>query len=244
MEDTQTTLKQPGLPASDDYIREHRLCFNFLRPGHPVKYCHSPTRCGIYKQRHHTLLHPDQKPSQLISSSVTCQTAPVHLMTTAATVFGSRGLATARVLFGHSSQLSFPVANLTERLGAKCLGYRRIELAGFVANRQVSNVHEYGLELMGVDGRPHKVTALERAILDLRIPPVAPPTIKCWQQYGIVLGDRCDKEEVENLLGAEWASTLQHEKIKNGDEFAYRTDFGWVLSGKSPEPQQDPPVFC
>ena len=40
------------------------------------------------------------------------------------------------------------------------------------------------------------------------------------------------------MHGAVWASELQHEKIKNGDEFAYRTDFGWVLFGKSPESQQ------
>ena len=66
------------------------------------------------------LLNLDQKPLQLISSSVTCQTAPVHLLTTTATVPGSRGLANARVLFDHGWQVPFLAANLAERVRAKC----------------------------------------------------------------------------------------------------------------------------
>ena len=138
------------------------------------------------------LLNLDQKPPQLISSSVTCHTAPVHLMTTTAAVAGSRGLAIARVLFDHGWQVSFLAANLAERVGAKCPRYRKIVLAAFGSQKSVSNARDCGLGLMCLDVRPHKVTALERSRLDLRIPPVAPPTIKRRQQYGIVVGDRCD----------------------------------------------------
>ena len=80
-----------------------------------------------------------------------------------------------------------------------------MELAGFGSQPSVSNAREYKLELKGVDGRPHKMTALECASLDLRIlPPVASSTIGCRHQYGIVLGDRCEIEEVEILLA--WSS--------------------------------------
>ena len=65
-------------------------------------------------------------------------------------------------------------------------------LAAFGSQQSVSNAREYELGLMSLDVRPHTVTALERSILDLRIPPVAQSTIKCQQQYGIVVGDRCD----------------------------------------------------
>ena len=182
VEDTQTTLKQLTMPARDDFIREHWLCFNCLRPGHPAKYCRSPARCAICKRWHHTLLHLDQEPPQLIISSVICQTAPVHLITTATTVASRRGMATARVFFDHSLQVSFVAANQAERVGAKCLGYRRIELAGLGSQPSVYNVCEYEVELIGVDGRPHEVTAQERVRLDLRIPPVTQSTIERWQQ--------------------------------------------------------------
>ena len=42
---------------------------------------------------------------------------------------------------------------------------------------------------------------------------------------------------MEILLGADWANKLQHERIESGDQHAYHTDFGWVLSGKFPESQ-------
>ena len=111
-------------------------------------------------------------------------------MTTAATVAGSRGLAIARLLFDHGWQVSFLAANLAERVGAKCPRYRKIELAAFGSQQSVSNAREYELGLMGLDVRPHKVTALEHSRLDLRIPPVAPSTIKPRQQYGIVVDNR------------------------------------------------------
>ena len=152
------------------------------------------------------LLNLDQKPPQLISSAVTCKTAPVHFMTTTATVAGSRGLAIARVLFDHGWQVSFLAANLAERVGAKCPRSRKIELAAFGIQQSVSNVHEYELGLMGLDVRPHKVTALKRSRLDLRIPPVAPSTIQRRQQYGIVVGDRCDTRKAcsiqQNMIDA------------------------------------------
>ena len=136
------------------------------------------------------LLNLDQKPLQLISLAVTCQTAPAHLTTTTATIAGSRGLAIAWELFDHEWQVSFLAVNLAERVGAKCPRYRKIVLAAFGSQQSVSNAREYELGLMGLDVRPQKVTALERSRLDLRIPPVAPSTIKRRQQYGIVVGDR------------------------------------------------------
>ena len=101
----------------------------------------------------------------------------------------------------------------------------------------MSKVREYELELIGVDGRPHKMTALERTALELRIPPVTLSTIE-RQQHGIVLGDKCEVKDVEILIGADWANKLQHERVKNGNEFAYRIDFRWVLSGQSLEVQK------
>ena len=101
-----------------------------------------------------------------------------------------------------------------------------IEVDGFGSPPSVSKVREYELELVGVDGCPHKTTALERTALELRISPVTPSTIERWQQHGIVLGDKCEVKEVEILIGADWANTLQHERVENGNEFAYRSDFG------------------
>ena len=51
VEDTHAEAAK--MPACDDYIREHQLCSNCLRPEHPIKYCHSPTRCEICKWRYH-----------------------------------------------------------------------------------------------------------------------------------------------------------------------------------------------
>ena len=42
--------------------------------------------------------------------------------------------------------------------------------------------------------------------------------------------------------GADWANKLQHERIDNGDDYACVLIFGWILSGKSPESQQQDDV--
>ena len=138
------------------------------------------------------LLNLDQKPPQLISSAVTCQMAPVHLMTTTTTVAGSQGLAIDPVLFDHGWQVALLAANLAERVEVKCPRYRKIVLPAFGSQHSVFNARKYELGLTGLEIRPHKVTALERSRLDLRIPPVAPYTIKRRQQYGIAVVDRCN----------------------------------------------------
>ena len=73
--------------------------------------------------------------------------------------------------------------------------------------------------------------ALEHTTLELRIPRRTPSTIERWQQPSVVLGDTYGVKEVEILTGADWADKLQHERVGNGNEFASRTGFRWVLSG-------------
>lgn len=44
-----------------DYVRENRLCYNCLAPGHSMMYCRQKTSCRVCGRRHHSLLHSFSK---------------------------------------------------------------------------------------------------------------------------------------------------------------------------------------
>lgn len=54
-----------------DYVRKKFICFNCLFRIHAAKDCQMSFVCQICKQRHHTLLHPEEisKPDEIPSTS-------------------------------------------------------------------------------------------------------------------------------------------------------------------------------
>lgn len=40
-----------------EYVRDNRLCYNCLAPGHSMMYCRQKTSCRVCGRRHHSLLH-------------------------------------------------------------------------------------------------------------------------------------------------------------------------------------------
>ena len=55
------TINQRG-----DHLRNKRLCYNCLAPGHPTVDCRSIARCRACGGRHHTLVHKDQPQQYLL----------------------------------------------------------------------------------------------------------------------------------------------------------------------------------
>ncbi|XP_062538129.1 uncharacterized protein LOC134206429 [Armigeres subalbatus] len=51
-------------------VRERNVCFNCLRRGHRSVDCSSEKSCQRCKRRHHTLLHAEEKPKQVLESSI------------------------------------------------------------------------------------------------------------------------------------------------------------------------------
>ena len=70
------TLSQRG-----DHIRNKRLCYNCLAPGHQTGECRSLARCRVCGGRHHTLVHRDQPAATPVANNGT--SPPVNAVSAA-----------------------------------------------------------------------------------------------------------------------------------------------------------------
>ncbi|XP_053968521.1 uncharacterized protein LOC128869947 [Anastrepha ludens] len=50
-------FRELDLSTKSQFVKQGRICFNFLSSGHYKDRCNSASTCRICKQRHHTLLH-------------------------------------------------------------------------------------------------------------------------------------------------------------------------------------------
>ncbi|XP_039451880.1 uncharacterized protein LOC120430829 [Culex pipiens pallens] len=71
-------FKELPMPQKLVKVREHNLCFNCLKRGHPSKKCTSPGTCSKCKLRHHSLLHSEgsPRPERKVISQVPPEQAP------------------------------------------------------------------------------------------------------------------------------------------------------------------------
>ena len=70
--------------------------------------------------------------------------------------------------------------------------------------------------------------------MNLDIPTISADVIQRWRDRGIEVSDhegKCDSENIQMLIGADFASTFMHDQKEVEGEVAWRTSFGWVLSG-------------
>ena len=68
-----------GLPERTGFVKENRLCFNCLYPGHMTLNCRNSQRCSTCKLKHHSLIHDENykkkeeaTPKQEETTTVSC----------------------------------------------------------------------------------------------------------------------------------------------------------------------------
>ncbi|XP_048481684.1 uncharacterized protein LOC119693389 [Plutella xylostella] len=66
--------------ARSTYVKDNRLCFNCLVPGHSSMKCKLPMSCRICNRRHHSLLHENRSNEPVSSSSKSTTLASQHVV--------------------------------------------------------------------------------------------------------------------------------------------------------------------
>ena len=232
-----STDKVEKLPINDrrKYALERKLCFNCLKPGHRSSWCRSPKRCEKCKKKPHSLLHfEDEKQVSVIASSVQAErSSKVFLMTATAEVRAERR-AMGRVFLDYGAQTSFVSSASVKAIKMHKVGTTQISLKGFGSAPVVTSTALRRIKLVGNDGREHEITALERSALDLNIPKIPHAVQKLWEERGVMLSDDSDSQTMDAihvLIGADYVNLFIHEKKVVDGDVAWKTDFGWVLSG-------------
>lgn len=112
-----------------DYVRNKFICFNCLYRNHTAKECPMNFVCQTCKQRHHTLLHPDEpnKPTEIASTSSgvnsfhgTSDGSIVRGIVPTAVVNcqdGYNKLQPIRAIFDTGSEISFITESCVQQLG-------------------------------------------------------------------------------------------------------------------------------
>ena len=70
--------------------------------------------------------------------------------------------------------------------------------------------------------------------MNLNIPTVSGEVRERWRNRGIEISDAegcCVSDNIQLLIGADFANKFLHEKTEVNGEVPWRTSFGWVLSG-------------
>ena len=78
------------------------------------------------------------------------------------------------------------------------------------------------------------MNVIKRKALNLDIPTISADVIQRWRDRGIEVSDhegKFDSENIQVLIGADFANKFMHDKKEVEGEVAWRTSFGWVLSG-------------
>ena len=170
----------------------------------------------------------------VIASSVQAErSSKVFLMTATAEVRAERR-SMVRVFLDYGAQTAFVSSALVKAIKVPKVGTTQISLKGFGSAPVVTSTALRRIKLVGNDGREHEITALERSALDLNIPKIPHAVQKLWEERGVMLSDGSDSQTMDAihvLIGADYVNLFIHEKKVVDGDVAWKTDFGWVLSG-------------
>ena len=236
-------------------VKNHKMCFNCLKPGHFVSQCPSNQRCKKCQRRHYSLLHAEPKSGDGDDKVPPHNNTPMHishvartdtsqkhilLMTCRVLVVTPDGLTTqARALLDSASSTSFVSERLVQRLRLPRLSQlAHIAGIGGVSHRALSqSVVHFAVTHTAAQGKTFDIQAivLPRVTSEL---PRCPVTFNRQWTYlsGLQLADPDFgiPRYVDILLGMDvFSSVLLHGRRTGapGTPSAFQTCFGWVLGG-------------
>ena len=109
-----------------------------------------------------------------------------------------------------------------------------LAIQGFSATTENTNTSVHEMHVIDCAGTHHTMNMIKRKNLNLDIPVVSTELRQSWRSRGVEVSDstgRCPSEDIHMLIGADYANQFLQEKKEVGGEVAWRTNFGWVLSG-------------
>ena len=232
-------------------LKNSKLCFNCLRPGHFVKMCKSNQHCKACRRPHHTLLHveltesvPDQSnrinPNRTVQSHAATELSnSTLLMTCRVLIHGPSDLSVeARAVLDFASSNSFISERIAQIL---CLprSHRSSNISGIgglTCKSGIRAVTQFAVPPILRPDKWFKVSAIimPRVTCDL---PVSPVNNNGWDHLSdLSLADTSFSQpgRIDVLLGVDIFVNvlLQGRRIgPPGAPVALNTEFGWVLAG-------------
>ena len=127
---TCESFSKASLTERTNFVRDNKLCFNCLNPGHQIVYCRNSKRCATCKKKHHILLHDDNYQKRESPATTTeTQSAQVSCMLRAPGVFlrtlpvriccNDREITGVALLDG-GAQTSLATSDVFNKLKVKC----------------------------------------------------------------------------------------------------------------------------
>lgn len=240
-------------------VREKRVCYICLNPGHISKTCRVAVQCQNCGRKHQSIMcearrdegdvrGQDVRQQVNIVTHLTnfSQNADVLLKVVVVRAVGPVGTSVVRLLIDEGSQMSYIGSRTIQAIGNKSIGVeyvRNLLLGGFVTDMHAEKIHEVKIE--SLDGkRKKKWTLREKPIICTSIPRVPKgPWTDRLRNSRIFLSDcqnsHVDEADIEILVGSDLRAELcTGKKVELGANLiAEETIFGWVLSGPIPAPK-------
>lgn len=240
-------------------VLDKKACLACLKVGHVTKVCKSYVKCLLCQNKHVTLMCPELGPDKRLSetkqkskadeqptfvhSQLNCTNA-VMLQTLCCIVRVGESHREVRILLDPGSQKSYILEKTAKQLGAKPSGETKLCHLLFGGIKDVQNHSVYNIQiesrqahavvkLLGHQKICHKLPRMPKG-----------PWLSELKEKGIFVSDVGSNEaEIEVLIGADYyASWLTGRKqCLNNGLVALETCFGWTVSGKLKEEEDDPP---
>jgi len=234
------TFLSKTLEAKNDFVKEHKLCWNCLSKGHMIKECKSQYRCRTNNcnQRHHTLLHFDKNEKSIqVSNIKTSLLNKTFLQILPITISNGSNHIQTNALLDSGSNATLISREIARKLKIK--GNQQIKLK--IGNALLNPTNfESSLVNFEISSKchPQKVQISNAFIvptLDVKTENFNLNTIK---QHYSHLSDidlpKLNSGEVTVLIGTDHPYPhLQNDyRFKNHDlPCAVKTPLGWVLIG-------------
>ena len=157
-------------------------------------------------------------------------------MTAVVDVVGPNGKwRTVRAFIDQGAQASFVTADLVRSVVAPKVKEVSLAIQGFSTTIENTSTSVHEMHVIDCAGTHHPLNMIKRKNLNLDISVVSTELRERWKKRGVEESDsagRCSSEDIQTLIGADYANQFLQEKKEVEGEVAWRTTFGWVLSGK------------
>ncbi|CAK1589183.1 unnamed protein product [Parnassius mnemosyne] len=175
--------------SRQSFVQNNNLCFNCLGNNHSVYFCRQNSKCHVCKRKHHSLLHPNRKPSKVTignaesgvvntvtetvqpneSTSITSCFSNIQSHVLLATAFVKVlskievGI-TFRYLLDQGSQASFITENAVQTLGLKKIP-TKVVISGVGGQEGLVSKHIVVANLQSIHD-PHFLIKVKLHVLD------------------------------------------------------------------------------
>ena len=247
------SFKDVDLDKRTSLVRQQRLCFNCLSPGHHCRACPSRKSCRACNKRHHTLLHrtiemQDATPEQsgdhaaLITSrkKVSKPKAVIIPRTVLATVTAGSRSQKARAQLDSGATISLVTSKLAQALKARPIPCHT-EITGVGGGKTSS--HQVDLELSSALAPGGDNIQVRAHVVDHITDGYHPQDLEGVKRMSFLKGlqladpefDRSGKIDI--LLGIAACNECTYDDVVSAPNRrfkAHKTIFGWAIGGERP----------